>query len=79
MGKVVFNIVETDYDVSKDEEKYQKFRKDYLENLSVGVSRLQEQYGLIDEVMDLQLLINSLRNKFDLVDESEQVYDEFVQ
>lgn len=38
MGKVVFNIVETDYDVSKDEEKYQKFRKDYLENLSVGVS-----------------------------------------
>lgn len=28
MGKVVFNIVETDYDVSKDEEKYQKFRKD---------------------------------------------------
>ena len=27
MGKVVFNIVETDYDVSKDEEKYQKFRK----------------------------------------------------
>ena len=37
MGKVVFNIVETDYDVSKDEEKYQKFRKDYLENLSVGV------------------------------------------
>lgn len=46
MGKVVFNIVETDYDVSKDEEKYQKFRKDYLENLSVSVSRLQEQYGL---------------------------------
>lgn len=37
LGKVVFNIVETDYDVSKDEEKYQKFRKDYLENLSVGV------------------------------------------
>lgn len=46
MGKVVFNIVETDYDISKEEEKYQKFRKDYLENLSVGVRRLQEQYGL---------------------------------
>lgn len=26
MGKVVFNIVETDYDVSKDEEKYQKYQ-----------------------------------------------------
>ena len=47
MNKPVFNIVETDYDVSKDEEKYQKFRKDYLENLSVGVCRLQEQYGLV--------------------------------
>lgn len=46
MGKVVFNIVETDYDVSKAEETYLKFRKDYLENLSVGVSSLQEQYGL---------------------------------
>lgn len=27
-------------------EGLQKFRKDYLENLSVGVCRLQEQYGL---------------------------------
>lgn len=29
MGKVVFNIVETDYDVSKAEETYLKFRRDY--------------------------------------------------
>lgn len=27
MGKVVFNIVETDYDVSKDEEKYQEIQE----------------------------------------------------
>lgn len=32
MGKVVFNIVETDYDVSKDEEKYQKFRREKFIN-----------------------------------------------
>ena len=52
--------------------------KETLDNLQQEC-KLYEEYGLIDEVMDLQLLINSLRNKFDLVDESEQVYDEFVQ
>ena len=53
--------------------------KETLDNLQQECNELYEEYGLIDEVMDLQLLINSLRNKFDLVDESEQVYDEFVQ
>ncbi|HJJ02150.1 MAG TPA: hypothetical protein OIM27_04130 [Methanobrevibacter smithii] len=33
MGKVVFNIVETDYDVSKAEETYLKFRRDYKHEL----------------------------------------------
>lgn len=53
--------------------------KETLDNLQQEYNKLYEEYGLIDEVMDLQLVINSLRNKFDLVDESEQVYDEFVQ
>ena len=53
--------------------------KETLDNLQQECNELYEEYGLIDEVMDLQLVINSLRNKFDLVDESEQVYDEFVQ
>ena len=53
--------------------------KETLDNLQQECSKLYEEYGLIEEVMDLQLVINSLRNKFDLVDESEQVYDEFVQ
>ena len=53
--------------------------KETLDNLQQECNKLYEEYGLIDEVMDLQLLINSLRNKFDLVDESEKVYDEFVQ
>lgn len=53
--------------------------KGTLDNLQQECNELYEEYGLIDEVMDLQLVINSLRNKFDLVDESEQVYDEFVQ
>ena len=53
--------------------------KETLDNLQQECTKLYEEYGLIDEVMDLQLVINSLRNKFDLVDESEKVYDEFVQ
>ena len=53
--------------------------KETLDNLQQEYNKLYEEYGLIDEVMDLQLVINSLRNKFNLVDESEQVYDEFVQ
>lgn len=53
--------------------------KETLDNLQQECNELYEEYGLIDEVMDLQLVINSLRNKFDLVDESEKVYDEFVQ
>lgn len=53
--------------------------KETLDNLQQECNKLYEEYGFIDEVMDLQLVINSLRNKFDLVDESEQVYDEFVQ
>lgn len=53
--------------------------KETLDNLQQECNKLYEEYGLIDEVMDLQLVINSLRNKFDLVDELEQVYDEFVQ
>lgn len=53
--------------------------KETLDNLQQECNKLYEEYGLIDEVMDLQLVINSLRNKFDLVDKSEQVYDEFVQ
>nr|DAY53185.1 MAG TPA: hypothetical protein [Caudoviricetes sp.] len=53
--------------------------KETLDNLQQECNKLYEEDGLIDEVMDLQLVINSLRNKFDLVDESEQVYDEFVQ
>lgn len=53
--------------------------KETLDNLQQECNKLYEEYGLIDEVMDLQLVINSLRNKFDLVDELEKVYDEFVQ
>ena len=53
--------------------------KETLDNLQQGCNELYEEYGLIEEVMDLQLVINSLRNKFDLVDSQEIVYENFVQ
>ena len=46
MGKVVFNIVETDYDVSKGEETYLKFRRDYKHELNISVDELQKRHGL---------------------------------
>lgn len=53
--------------------------KETLDNLQQECNKLDEEYGLIEEVMDLQLVINSLRNKFDLVDSQEIVYENFVQ
>ena len=53
--------------------------KETLDNLQKECNELYEEYGLIEEVMDLQLVINSLRNKFDLVDSQEIVYENFVQ
>lgn len=53
--------------------------KETLDNLQQESNKLYEEYGLIEEVMDLQLVINSLRNKFDLVDSQEIVYENFVQ
>ena len=53
--------------------------KETLDNLQQECNKLYGEYGLIEEVMDLQLVINSLRNKFDLVDSQEIVYENFVQ
>ncbi|MBT9657839.1 hypothetical protein [Methanobrevibacter smithii] len=53
--------------------------KETLDNLQQECNKLYEEYGLIEEVMDLQLVINSLRNKFDLVDSQEIVCGNFVQ
>lgn len=53
--------------------------KETLDNLQQECNKLYEEYGLIDEIMDLQVAINSLRNKFDCVDDVELLYDDFVQ
>ena len=35
--------------------------------------------GLTDEILDEQVKLNQLRNEYDIVDESEVIYENFVQ
>ena len=52
----------------------------YYCNILQGVcTELYEEYGLTEEVLDLQTVINRLRHKHDITDESERINDNFVQ
>lgn len=35
--------------------------------------------GLTDEILDEQIKLNKLRHEYDITDESEKVYEDFVQ
>ena len=57
-----------------------------IEKLKVYIQLRQEELnkkyaeeGLTDEILDEQVKLNQLRNEYDLVDESELVYENFVQ
>ena len=50
-----------------------------LNNMQRAVNKEFEENGLTDEVLEKQLQINSLRNKYDFVDETEKIYEEFTQ
>ena len=50
-----------------------------LKNKQRAVDKQYEKEGLTDEVLEKQLQINLLRNKYDSVDESEKVYGEYTQ
>ncbi len=50
-----------------------------LTNLQNECNDLYERYGATTNVIALQLAINRLRHEFDLCDESECIYEEFVQ
>ena len=57
-----------------------------IEKLKVDIQLRQEELnkkyaeeGLTDEILDEQVKLNQLRNEYDLVDESELVYENFVQ
>lgn len=43
------------------------------------VNKKFDEEGLTDEVLEAQAEINAVKNEFDIVDESEVVYENFVQ
>lgn len=43
------------------------------------LNKRYKEEGLTDEILEEQLEINKLRNEYDVVDDSEVVYDGFVQ
>lgn len=53
--------------------------KKCLDNLQNECNCLYEEFGPTPNVIGLQLSINRLRNEFDCVDESELLYEDFVQ
>lgn len=54
-------------------------RKHKLNKKQKEVNKLYEQDGLTDEVLDMQLEINEMRNKFDISDPKQKVYKNYCQ
>ncbi len=50
-----------------------------LTNLQTEANNLYAEYGATPNIITLQVAINRLRHEFDLCDESECIYEEFVQ
>lgn len=57
----------------------QKVMKEHLAKKQKEVDELYEKEGLTDEVLDKQIAINKLRHEYDIVDETELIFEEFVQ
>lgn len=60
---------------STDEEKLRK-------ELALKQKEIDAKYkaeGLTDEVLDAQVELNQLRNKYDIEDEKNRIYENFVQ
>ena len=52
---------------------------DKLKQLQDICTELYNEYGLTDEVLDLQTVINRLRHKHNITDESNCVHENYVQ
>lgn len=55
------------------------FKKISLKNKQQHVNKLYERDGLTDEVLNLQVQINQERNEYNITDDSEKIYKDFVQ
>jgi len=53
--------------------------EEHLKRKQEEVDELYEEHGLTDEVLDKQIAINKLRHAHDIPDESEKVYEDYVQ
>ena len=50
-----------------------------LDNLQTECNKLYTSYGATDNIISLQVAINSLRHEHNLCDKTECTYEEFVQ
>ncbi len=55
------------------------FKKISLKNKQKHVNKLYERDGLTDEVLNLQVQINQESNEYNITDDSEKIYKDFVQ
>lgn len=53
--------------------------KEHLAKKQKELDELYEKEGLTDEVLDKQIAINKLRHEYDIVDENELVFEDYVQ
>ena len=53
--------------------------KEHLKRKQEELNELFRKDGLTDEVLDKQIAINKLRHAHDIADESEKVYEDYVQ
>lgn len=53
--------------------------KKVLDNLQKEANELYDEYGATTNIIQLQVAINSLRNEYDITDETETIYETFVQ
>ena len=51
----------------------------HIKNQQRDINKRYVEEGLTDEILDQQIKLNKLRNEHDIVDESEIVYEDFVQ
>ena len=50
-----------------------------LRNQQRVLNKKFAEEGLTDEILDEQIKLNQLRHEYDITDESEKVYEDFVQ
>lgn len=50
-----------------------------LQKLQQAINDIYAEEGLSDEVLELQVALNKLRNKHNISDETNRIYEEFVQ